>query len=144
MGGDLEGTMAARRKAEGIEFTATATHRSDGCECDRCVGVRGFWNALKEHGGRAPIGRNGKPQLWRAELGFHDDLRDITDATAHMLSPAARARREARRLEEFDFGILHDVLVGRRAHDERVVRESKQRQVARELAASRMRLLGRS
>jgi hypothetical protein len=103
-------------------------------------GAVGFLRALADQPAAGPpIGRNGKPQAWNLHLGFHDDLRDITDDTARHLSPAARARRAARRLEEFDQGILADWRAGRRAGSERVVLEARQRQAGRAIVEHRIR-----
>jgi hypothetical protein len=77
--------------------------------------------------------------VWNRSLGFHDDLSDLTDAYAYLLSPAARAHRESRRLEEFDRGIIADWRAGRRSGRDVLVLQARQRQQGREIVEDRIR-----
>jgi hypothetical protein len=128
------------RNDRGVEYATT--HWPDGTPVTRTEvleSLDAFRRALAQHGGRPPIGRNGKPQVWNRTLGFHDDLRDAADDLARHLSPAARALHDSRRLQARDQGLLADWRAGRRSGSSLVVAEARQREREREIVEDRIR-----
>jgi hypothetical protein len=98
-------------------------------------GAEAFRAALRKTGGRPPIGRNGRRQLWNKHLGWHDDPRDeLTDRLVPFLSPAAYARHQARRQAEADAALVADARAGRHPRD-LAVRQAQQRMAERSIAA---------
>jgi hypothetical protein len=98
-----------------------------------------FRAALRKTGGRPPIGRNGRRQLWNRSLGWHDDLRDdLADRLVPFLSATARARHLARRQAEADAALVADARAGRHPRD-LAVRQAQQRMAERSIAADQTR-----
>jgi hypothetical protein len=90
--------------------------------------------ALRAAGGRPPMGRNGRRQVWNRALGWHDDQRDeLADPLVPFLSPLARARHLARRRAATDAALVADALANRHPRD-LAVRQAQQRIAERSIA----------
>jgi hypothetical protein len=101
-----------------------------------------FKGAVAQAGGRNPLDAGGQPMRWNEARGWHP--RAGSRGPARMAERRRRQEDAERAIAAFDRAIIREWQAGHRAGSDSLVRGARQREVARELAASRMRLLGRS